>query len=72
MYKIVVTASGDKLYTKLLLQQVDINDVQRCCYSKWRKMMYKVVVTVGGVKCCTKLLLQQVDINDVQSCCYSM
>ena len=36
MYKVVVTAGGDKWCTKLLLQQVEINDVQSCCYSRWR------------------------------------
>ena len=36
MYKVVVTADGDKLCAKLLLQQVEINDVQSCCYRKWR------------------------------------
>ena len=35
MYIVVVTVGGDKCCTELLLQHVEINDVQSCCYSKW-------------------------------------
>jgi len=35
MYKVVVTAGGDKLCVKLCLQPVEINGVKNCSYSMW-------------------------------------